>query len=307
MPWLRSKPEDASENCAFLVRNDHAQCAADPMQMNVRGSKLLQTRCHILTNVGLLAWGAYWHRYIETIGRACTANHMTTCAGLARQLTSKPDHPFFTAGFQEISGLLAPPGFAEAHRNSVNRNHITCMCIGHTHRPCSKYAYMRLISQSENESADRDSLCLQRTSLTVETTSTKSVWVAQTYGTPAKSSDNTSQVQPILIVAANSATMTYAALAEVLCINALSCCRQISSYKEMTYSGIIDPSTKREETIVLMYTYRGGGQQPNTPNGEPDLGSNNDLYTSFSGSGREWLSNNHITKCVLLYAAHAIP
>ncbi len=48
-----------------------------------------------------------------------------------------------------------------------------------------------------------------------------------------------------------------------------------------------------------MYTYRGGGQQPNIPDGEPDLGQNNDLYTPFSGSGREWLSNNHITKCVL--------
>ena len=32
----------------------------------------------------------------------------------------------------------------------------------------------------------------------------------------------------------------------------------------------------REETIVLMCTYRGGGQQPNIPDGEPDLGPNND-------------------------------
>ncbi len=34
-----------------------------------------------------------------------------------------------------------------------------------------------------------------------------------------------------------------------------------------------------------------------------DLGPNNDLYTPFSGSGREWLSNNHISKCVL-YMLH---
>ena len=57
----------------------------------------------------------------------------------------------------------------------------------------------------------------------------------------------------------------------------------------------------REETIVLMYTYRGGGQQPNIPDREPDLGPNHDLYTLFSGSGREWLSNDHIAKLYMLH------
>ena len=62
-------------------------------------------------------------------------------------------------------------------------------------------------------------------------------------------------------------------------------------------------STKREETIVPMHTHRGGGQQPHIPDGEPDLGLNHDLYTPFSSSGCEWLSNNHILKCVL-YMLH---
>ncbi len=52
-----------------------------------------------------------------------------------------------------------------------------------------------------------------------------------------------------------------------------------------------------------MYTCKGGGQQPNIPYGKPDLGPNNDLYTPFSGTGCEWLSNNHISKCVL-YMLH---
>ena len=101
----------------------------------------------------------------------------------------------------------------------------------------------------------------------------------------------------------NDAQMTCVVPAEVLCINAPSCCRHALNYRQMTYSGTIDLNMTREETIVLMYTYRGGGQQPNIPDGELDLGQNNDLYTPFSGSGREWLSNNHITKCVL-YMLH---
>ncbi len=52
-----------------------------------------------------------------------------------------------------------------------------------------------------------------------------------------------------------------------------------------------------------MHTHRGGGQQPHIPDGEPDLGLNHDLYTPFSSSGCEWLSNNHILKCVL-YMLH---
>jgi len=57
---------------------------------------------------------------------------------------------------------------------------------------------------------------------------------------------------------------------KVICINAPNCC-----------------------------SHGGGGRQPHTPDGEPDLGPNNDLYTPFSGSGHEWLSNNYILKCVL--------
>ena len=52
-----------------------------------------------------------------------------------------------------------------------------------------------------------------------------------------------------------------------------------------------------------MHTHRGGGRQPYIPDGEPDLGPDNDLYTPFSGSCREWLSSNHILKCVL-YMLH---
>jgi hypothetical protein len=59
----------------------------------------------------------------------------------------------------------------------------------------------------------------------------------------------------------------------------------------MNYSGITDLNTEREETIVQRHTHRGGGKQPHIPDGEPDLGPNNDLYTPFSGSGHEWLSN----------------
>ncbi len=91
--------------------------------------------------------------------------------------------------------------------------------------------------------------------------------------------------------------------AEVLCINALSCCRHALNYRQMTYSGTIDLNMTREQTILLMCTYRGGSQQPHIPDGEPDLGPNNDLYTPFSGSSREWLSNNHISNCVL-YLLH---
>ena len=85
----------------------------------------------------------------------------------------------------------------------------------------------------------------------------------------------------------------------VLC----SCCNHTLNYKAITYSRTLDLNTKREETIVPMHTHRGGGQQLHIPDGEPDFGPNNDLYTPFSSSGREWLSSNHILKCVL-YMLH---
>ncbi len=68
---------------------------------------------------------------------------------------------------------------------------------------------------------------------------------------------------------------------------------------EINYSGIPDFITEREETIVPRHTYRGSGRKLHIPDGEPDLGPNNDLYAPFSGSGHEWLSNNHILNCVL--------
>ena len=49
-----------------------------------------------------------------------------------------------------------------------------------------------------------------------------------------------------------------------------------------------------------MHIHRGGGQQPYIPDREPDFGPNNDVYTPFSSSGREWLSNNHILIKLLL-------
>ena len=52
-----------------------------------------------------------------------------------------------------------------------------------------------------------------------------------------------------------------------------------------------------------MHTHWGGGQQPHISDGELDFGPNNDLYTPFSSSSREWLSNNHIIKYVL-YMLH---
>ena len=88
----------------------------------------------------------------------------------------------------------------------------------------------------------------------------------------------------------NDAQMTCVAPAEVLCINAPCCCRHALNYRQMTYSGTIDLNMTREETIVLMCTYRGGGQQPNIPDGEPDLGPNNDttaeglVYTNRAAS-----------------------
>ncbi len=72
---------------------------------------------------------------------------------------------------------------------------------------------------------------------------------------------------------------------------------------EINYSGITHLNPEREGEIVPRHTYRGGGEELPIPNGEPDLGPNNDLYTPFSGNGYEWLSNNHILKCVL-YMLH---
>ena len=101
----------------------------------------------------------------------------------------------------------------------------------------------------------------------------------------------------------NDAQMTCVFPAEVPCTNAPSCSRHAFNYRQMTYSGTIDLNMTREKTIVLMNTYRGGGQQPHIPDGELDPGRNNDLCTPISGSGRESLSNNHISKCVL-YMLH---
>lgn len=139
------------------------------MQMNVYGSGLLQTRCRPLIAVGLLSWAAYWHCYAETMGRTCTTNPINTCTCLSIMLTPTVDPPFPAAGFQEFSGLLEQSSYAEAHRNSLSRKHSACLCIGHTHRSRSNRAYVWLITQSEHESADRDSR-LQRTNLTVVTT-----------------------------------------------------------------------------------------------------------------------------------------
>ncbi len=71
----------------------------------------------------------------------------------------------------------------------------------------------------------------------------------------------------------------------------------------MNFSGMTYLNTQGEETIVPWHTYRGGGEQLHIPDEEPGLGPYNDLYTPFSGSGHEWLSNNQILKCVL-YMLH---
>ena len=62
-----------------------------------------------------------------------------------------------------------------------------------------------------------------------------------------------------------------------------SCCNDALNYRAITYSGTIDLNKKAEETIVPMHNHRGGGQQPHIPDGERDLGPNNDMYTPFSG------------------------
>ena len=72
---------------------------------------------------------------------------------------------------------------------------------------------------------------------------------------------------------------------------------------EMDCSEITHIDTEREGEIVSRHIYRGGVEELPIPNEEPNLGPNTDLYTPFSGSGHEWLSNNRILKCVL-YMLH---
>ena len=104
----------------------------------------------------------------------------------------------------------------------------------------------------------------------------------------------------------HDAQVTCAVPIKVLCVDAPNCCSHALSYSEMNYSGTTHLNTEREETIVPRHTYRGGAKQMHIPDGEPDLGPNNNLYTPvvpISGSGHEWLSSNHILKCVL-YMLH---
>ncbi len=101
--------------------------------------------------------------------------------------------------------------------------------------------------------------------------------------------------------------------AKVLCINAPSCCTELlqpcfklhaidllrnkrSTQKDRTQLAQCTPTG-----VVVDVDSWGGGRrrQLHFPNGEPDLGPNNDMYTPFPGSGREWLSNNHSIKCLL--------
>ncbi len=119
----------------------------------------------------------------------------------------------------------------------------------------------------------------------------------------AKQKKHTSTIQPCPHEM-NDAQMTCVVPAKVLCINAPSCCRHALNNRQMTYSGTIDFNTTREETTVLKYTYSGDGQQPNIPDGELDLGPNNDVYTPFSGSGCEWQYPHH--NICAVYAAHEI-
>lgn len=75
-------------------------------QMNVYGSELLQIRCHLLVAAGLLAWSAYWHCYVETIGRACTASPMTTCTCPARLLTPETLNIVITSLLQAFKSIM---------------------------------------------------------------------------------------------------------------------------------------------------------------------------------------------------------
>ena len=68
--------------------------------------------------------------------------------------------------------------------------------------------------------------------------------------------------------------------------------------QEMDHVGKTKPCTEKVKEAVPRSIQMGGGTKMCVPNGEPDLGPNNDLYTPFSSNGLDWLSSNHILKCV---------
>ena len=155
--------------------------AATLTQTIVYGSELLQIGCRLLTDAG---WAAHWHYYVETTGRTCTENLMTSCTCLATMLTPVAGDRFLVA---EIPGLLGQSDQAKINRYSVNIDHGACMCIGYTHRSRSKCTHRWLVSQSENESAVRDSR-LHRANLM--TTAAESVSDARTHETLADPRDD---------------------------------------------------------------------------------------------------------------------